>query len=1167
MSVDEMNNKNTFDFKVQDDSASDHDWLKDGTHQRIADRLFDLITKSETKGLTIGLEGCWGSGKSTVVNLLRKKLDGTKETFVFYMDSWAHEGDFLRRAFLESFAQQLQECSEEDDSSIKKIKDEISNKVVTKTTHTEPVITWFAKLCAFLLVFFVPAGFLFVDHGLDKSSLECKCFIIVGLVLIFSPLLCALLVCLKNLWCRIREKRKSSSSILCKKKGKEDCENEKQERENSENEKENKKDSHKPLMPVFWTTDTTETVTNETTKEPEKTSLEFEKFFDRLLERTYAKGAKNVVCVIDNLDRINPEDALKIWSTLQIFVESNNLKKCKSRKSDVWIIVPYDESGLRLLWDRAKNTQTGDGSLCSKSFFDKSFQLRIEVPKMLFEGWEDYANQIIHDSLKISFNEKQMSCVLETLKRGRVSISDAPSPREIKTYVNQVGFLYPLHKENASLDSLCFYVDLKYLKSKSADEIKKGLLDRSILSENKVLGFVKEKNDVEKELCAILFNVDGGKGIELLIEDPVLNALNERNEEKLQKLVLNHEHAVKIFVENILAENIYDCKNYMHLLINLFGENIEDDLLRFVVNNCDQICNQMDKIVSVDDLGAIFQIVKKNSENNTLHQLSKKYVAMQHELLKNENDESAVKNVVDSFERIYDVVDNSDLIYIDYSQLGMEHFQQIADAVGIERLSKFGKFVRGVDTLDEDYSKKIVPNSPVLPALPLFLVRLGCCAGCLQWNKTLLAIKNVVIPKPNYQIKLDGFVQCVKLISVLQNFQLKEESEALKGMLNDPAFWHFVAIYKNDDVKIIAAYLLARYYDDLNLPQTTRLNGQSVEGFNSVKAVFNEKNNNIEDYFCEKINATKQSSFIWALAKNFKYRLVGGIIEKQLRNEEHWFFNTDKPYDCFANAVEYTDDKNVRILLLTEFEKSAHLVLNVQGSDISITSHLKACKLLLESEYSRSVMEKVKYELTSKKKDDWFKALNDNTELLDIVRKCKELNERPLEELSNNFADAFKEYVKSTMGAENAVSPTMDELANLYDCMNDSFKKYVSDDVVNEIIGRKFAVCPQIKDFLIAKLDYDVLIEKYQDADKIIKELVDGAMWDQLEFVVALIDKLGDQLVPEKHYTEVMQQPLKSLKDKAKVDQMEIVESLCNFFNVNLDLMGYAVDVDDGKVS
>jgi len=1125
MSAKPANDSQTFDFNVMDDSASDSDLLKDGTHQKIANRLFDLITKSDTKGLTIGLEGSWGSGKSTVVNLLRKKLEETNEAFVFYIDSWVHEGDYLRRAFLEGFTEQLQEKGV-DRKKLEIIKNEITNKVVVKHNDTSPKTKTIGTILSLLTIFLLPIGFLFIDNSCGTltfgKNLSPNWLFIVGLLFVLTPLVVAFIAWFCN--------------------------------------------RQKGLTSVFWTTETTETTTTETTEEPEKTSIEFEKFFRKLLEIANEKGKKNIVCVIDNLDRINPSDALKIWSTLQVFVQSKNPNGRNDDLSRVWVIVPYDESGLRLLWD--KDEQGDNKPLCSKSFFDKSFQLRIEVPKMLFEGWENYADKIIHDSLENSFSEDQMSSVLEMLKRGRVSISDAPSPREIKTYVNQVGFLYPLHKENASLDSLCFYVDLKYLKSKSADEIKKGLLDRSILSENKVLGFVKEKTDIEKELCAILFNVNGEKGMELLIEDPVLNALNERNEEKLQKLVLDHEHAVKIFVQNILAENKYDCKNYMHLLKKTFEKKIEDDLLHFVRKNSERICTQMGEIASDDDLCAIFQVVMDSSEIDTLRQLSQNYVAMQHERLKGDVDVSAMKKIVESFERVYSIVDNSDLIYIDYSQLGMEHFQQIADAVGIERLSKFGKFVRGIDTLDEDYSKKIVPNSPELSALPLLVVRLGCSAGCLRWDKTLQAVNNLVVYKPNYNLNTEAFVQSVKLILELQDYDLKDDSGIIKTLLNKPAFWHYVSVSQKEDVKQNASYLLAKYCDDLNLPQMQHV-GQSSNGVNSVGALFKEKNDNTVNYFCERINASKKSDFIWSLAKNHAYQLIGGIIEKQLDNEEHWFFNTDKPFECFANAIEYeySDNESVKVRLLTEFEESAQLISCVQKDEAPVTTHLSACKLLLESDYSRAVVEKVKHELAVKTKDVWSSALNGNTELLDIVQRCKELEGQPLEELSNNFADAFKEYVKSAMSAENADCLTTEELANLYDCMNDSFKKYVSGDVNDELLVLKFAVLPQARDFFIAKLDYDVLIKKYQDVNKIIKDLVDGAMWNQLGFVVALIDKLGDQLIIEKHYTKVMQQPLKSLKDKANKEQFKIVESLCKFFNVNLDLMEDAVDADDGKAS
>ena len=67
-----------------------------GPHLELAATLHAIID-SEEGGCAVGLEGTWGSGKSTVVQLLKERLPGC----LFVFDAWSHEGDPLRRVFIE----------------------------------------------------------------------------------------------------------------------------------------------------------------------------------------------------------------------------------------------------------------------------------------------------------------------------------------------------------------------------------------------------------------------------------------------------------------------------------------------------------------------------------------------------------------------------------------------------------------------------------------------------------------------------------------------------------------------------------------------------------------------------------------------------------------------------------------------------------------------------------------------------------------------------------------------------------------------------------------------------------------------------------------------------------------------------------------------------------
>lgn len=55
-------------FKLLREQASDADAFESKTHENIATTLYEII-QSEEKAITIGLEGPWGAGKSTVVAL------------------------------------------------------------------------------------------------------------------------------------------------------------------------------------------------------------------------------------------------------------------------------------------------------------------------------------------------------------------------------------------------------------------------------------------------------------------------------------------------------------------------------------------------------------------------------------------------------------------------------------------------------------------------------------------------------------------------------------------------------------------------------------------------------------------------------------------------------------------------------------------------------------------------------------------------------------------------------------------------------------------------------------------------------------------------------------------------------------------------------------------
>ena len=154
-----------------DDAPASEDVF--GSHAPIAAAVRELIT-TEPGGRTIGLEGGWGSGKSTVVRLLNDRLDGSGAHVVVF-DAWAHEGDPLRRSFLETLIKSVSAKGWIGEQSWAERSENLARR--RRVEHTRPVSrierpAIIAAAGAALFAILVPLGAALVEAGLaaDKSQ-------------------------------------------------------------------------------------------------------------------------------------------------------------------------------------------------------------------------------------------------------------------------------------------------------------------------------------------------------------------------------------------------------------------------------------------------------------------------------------------------------------------------------------------------------------------------------------------------------------------------------------------------------------------------------------------------------------------------------------------------------------------------------------------------------------------------------------------------------------------------------------------------------------------------------------------------------------------------------------------------------------------------------------
>lgn len=365
-----------------------------GSAQVVADRISEQLrnpsqlkrTDGSDSGYPvsiIGLNGCWGCGKSNVMELVKQNFSGSKDqaNFVFFeYDLWGHRLDLTRKMFLEELIDFL--CDEKNDIDAE-FKEDVK-RLTGKTVEREHVdmLSVPAIIC---VLGFLSLPFLQLAADLFKERFA-GAFHWVALVVAFAFWGCLVLDLsrrrtLKDAFSRVMSLARgvSPSSI----------------------------DFEHEIEPSIG---------------------KFTKFISDIVGKLDQKK-KSLVVILDNMDRLLPEEVVKCLAAIHILFA----EKREKRPHNLKVIVPYDAVKAGSVFAKLMNMDVDD----AHDYFQRTFDVIYGVSPQFGSRWEvffDKCYEIV--SMGDAVAELQKDTVRQTIDL--LVPVEKRSPRKLIAILNEI---------------------------------------------------------------------------------------------------------------------------------------------------------------------------------------------------------------------------------------------------------------------------------------------------------------------------------------------------------------------------------------------------------------------------------------------------------------------------------------------------------------------------------------------------------------------------------------------------------------------------------------------------------------------------------------------------------------------------------------------------------
>lgn len=502
--------------KIILDRPTGNDSFSGGGHARTAGSLASLIYSFDGTTTAIGLEGRWGSGKSSIVEIAQKQLesdaarapaDEKRAYQIFTFDLWTVQTGNFRRTFLEQLISWLEALPGANKSKLATIYDSITNRTVhTRTENTKQ----FSKFGLLVVIFLLLLPLIYI--WLSPIGLKAEvplfgrpafgAFGLIGLMVVATT------------WNVVRLRLKDqppSRSLWHKLVG--------------ERGKTGAAGASRPMswleavsrtLSVF-SKDAETTNIDQRVREVDPSQHEFEETFKDIISQ-FQTEQQRIIVVIDNVDRLPASRIAEAWSNIRSILASERPRDGVDKK--VTVIVPYDRDHIV----EALKAHDKVGALAQDDVLRKSFDAILFVAPPVIADASAFFRQKLDEVMEHEVDNDAAYRVFKIfdLSRG----NEATTPRQIIAFINAIAALWEQWGGTIPLPTVALF-----LAKRDSLVGDPGILRRPSEIDERLRDLAAEP-DLFTHLAALTYNVDAQFALQVLLHGRIEQIFTSRADEK-----------------------------------------------------------------------------------------------------------------------------------------------------------------------------------------------------------------------------------------------------------------------------------------------------------------------------------------------------------------------------------------------------------------------------------------------------------------------------------------------------------------------------------------------------------------------------------------------------------------------------------------------------------